>query len=193
MVRSLIVIGTSLGGLHAMQTLFNTLPPGFRVPIIAVQHRSKDSTESLPAFLQEGCRLTVREAEDKDAITPGNVYLAPPDYHVLIDGESIALSTEETVAYSRPSIDLLFESAAEAYGAGVVGVMLTGANQDGTRGLQRIKELGGKVIVQDPATAESRTMPDSVIASMKVDEVLHLEKISAALVVLAAALPRGHA
>ena len=155
------------------------------MPIIAVQHRSKDSGETMAAYLQEGCALIVTEAEDKDVIQSGHVYLAPPDYHLLVDGSSLALSTDEQVNYSRPSIDLLFESAAEAYGKGLVGVVLTGANQDGTQGARRIKDFGGMVLVQDPRTAESPAMPESAIAMVKIDAILPLEKISGALAALA--------
>lgn len=181
----LVVIGTSWGGLHALNTILAGIPADFGFPIIAVQHRSKDSGETMAEYLQESCRLKVTEAEDKDPILPGHVYIAPPDYHLLVDGESLALSTDEQINYSRPSIDLLFETAAESYGRGVVGVVLTGANHDGSRGAQRIKELGGTVLVQDPLSAESAAMPESAIATVKVDGILPLEKISGALVELA--------
>jgi two-component system chemotaxis response regulator CheB len=185
MPGAVVVIGTSWGGLHALHTLLSGIPDDFDLPIIAVQHRSKDSGEGMATFLQECCRLKVSEAEDKDPILPGHVYIAPPDYHLLVEGDSLALSTDELVNHSRPSIDLLFETAAEAYGSGVVGVVLTGANQDGTRGVMRIKELGGTVLVQDPASAASPAMPESAISMVKVDGILPLEKLSGALVAFA--------
>ena len=185
MTPGLVVIGTSWGGLHALNTILAGIPADFSLPIIAVQHRSKDSGETMAEYLQESCRLQVTEAEDKDPILRGHVYIAPPDYHLLVDGESLALSTDEQINYSRPSIDLLFETAAESYGRGVVGVVLTGANHDGSHGAQRIKELGGTVLVQDPLSAESPAMPESAIAMVKVDGILPLEKISGALVELA--------
>ncbi len=189
---TLVVIGTSWGGLHALSHIVEALPPDFRLPIVVVQHRGRDSDETMALILQARCRRPVREAEDKDMIEPGSVYLAPPDYHLLVDDGYLALSTDEPVGFSRPSIDVLFETAADAYGSGVIGVLLTGANHDGTRGLARIKEVGGFAIVQDPASAEVPTMPESAIADVAIDCILPLERIAPFLVELAehaAALP----
>lgn len=181
----LVVMGTSTGGLHALTRLLSGLPAAYRLPIVIVQHRSKDSDERLPALLQVASRLPLSEAEDKEPLLGPGVYLGPPDYHLLVERESLALSTEEPVAYSRPSIDVLFESASYAFGNRVIGVLLTGANQDGTRGLSRIKERGGYVIVQDPKSAESDFMPRNAVKHVAADRVLPLEQIAAELVVRA--------
>jgi two-component system chemotaxis response regulator CheB len=180
----LIVMGTSQGGLHALSTIVAGLPKNFRLPIAVVQHRSKDSDDVMISLLRECGSLPVREAEDKEMIESGWIYIAPPDYHLLVDGNAFALSTEAPVAYSRPSIDVLFESAAESYGERLVGVILTGANADGAKGLGRIKEFGGYAVVQDPATAESAPMPNAAIASVRVDRVLPLGRIAPFLVEL---------
>jgi len=173
----LVVMGTSTGGLHALTRLLSGLPAGFSLPIAIVQHRSRDSDERLSQLLSGASRIPVYEAEDKQPLHSPGVYLSPPDYHLLVEPDSIALSTEEPVAYSRPSIDVLFESAAYSHGSAVIGVLLTGANQDGTRGLQRIKERGGYVIVQDPDSAESAFMPKHAVRNMLPDRVLDLEQI----------------
>lgn len=182
---ALVVVGTSTGGLHALTQLLAALPASYRLPILIVQHRSKDADDALGSLLRVASRLPVREPEDKEPLEGPGVYLGPPDYHLLVEPDSIALSTEEPVAYSRPSIDVLFESAAYAYGSGVIGVLLTGANQDGTRGLQAIKLRGGYVIVQDPASAESGFMPKHAAKNVLADRVLGLEQIAAELVLRA--------
>ncbi|HVH48204.1 MAG TPA: chemotaxis protein CheB [Labilithrix sp.] len=179
---SVVVVGTSAGGLRALEKIFGSLPAEFSVPIVTVQHRSRES-ELFASVMQGMVRLPVHEAEDKEPIRAPGIYLAPPDYHLLLEpGGRLALSTDEPVSYSRPSIDVLFESAADAYGAGVLAVLLTGANQDGTRGLNRIRAAGGVAIVQDPNTAESPEMPTSAIASGAVDSVLPLGEIAGELV-----------
>jgi two-component system chemotaxis response regulator CheB len=183
----IIVVGCSAGGLSALGRLLAALPKSFSLPIAVVQHRSKDSADdTMVQVLQGATDLVVREAEDKEPLVGGHVFLAPPDYHLLVDVGCLALSVDEVVAFSRPSIDVLFETAADSYGAAVIGVLLTGANQDGTRGLERIKEAGGFVIVQDPATAESPTMPRSAVAAVRVDRVLSLERLAESLMELAA-------
>ncbi len=178
---ALVVMGTSTGGLHALTRLLSGLPASFPLPIAIVQHRSRDSDERLSLLLRGASRLPVYEAEDKQPLRSPGVYLSPPDYHLLIEPDSLALSTEEPVAYSRPSIDVLFESAAYSRGSGVIGVLLTGANQDGTRGLQRIKERGGYVIVQNPDSAESAFMPKHAVRNLLPDRVLNLDQIAAEL------------
>jgi two-component system chemotaxis response regulator CheB len=177
----IVVVGTSWGGFAALSRIVEDLPPDFRLPIVVVQHRGRDSDETMASILQSRCRRPVREAEDKDPICAGTIYIAPPDYHLLVDDGFLALSTDEPVAFSRPSIDVLFESAADVYGAATVGVLLTGANQDGTRGLLRIKAVGGFVVVQDPETAEVRVMPENAINEVAVDVVAPLERIGAVL------------
>jgi two-component system chemotaxis response regulator CheB len=180
----LIVIGCSMGGMHALQTIFRVLPKDFPVPIAVVQHRYRTSNEGLPEFLRRHTELQVVDTTDKEWIKPGTVYLAPANYHLLVERGELNLSVDEAVAYSRPSIDVLFESAADAYGSGVAGVVLTGANADGARGAVRIKSRGGFVIAQDPATAESPAMPLAAIEAARVDRILPLDRIGSFLVEL---------
>ena len=180
----LIVIGCSMGGMHALQQIFEALPQEFCVPIAVVQHRYRTSNEALPAILRRHTKLDVVDTTDKEWIKPGTVYLAPANYHLLVERGELSLSVDEKVEYSRPSIDVLFESAADAYGSGVIGVVLTGANADGARGAKRIKSRGGFVIVQDPGTAESPAMPQAAIAAARVDRILPLERIGPFLVEL---------
>lgn len=178
----IIVVGTSAGGLRALETLLGGLPRGFPIPIVAVQHRSRESSDAYAEVLGKGTPLPVREVEDDDPLQAPGVYLAPPDYHVLIEPGRMALSVDDPVSYSRPSIDVLFESAADVYGARVLAVLLTGANADGARGLVRVKAAGGYAVVQDPHTAESPEMPAAGIAQAAVDRVLPLEQIAGELV-----------
>jgi two-component system, chemotaxis family, protein-glutamate methylesterase/glutaminase len=180
----LIVIGTSAGGLHALGVLLGGLPATLETPIVIVQHRAPDSHD-LAAVLQDSTKLIVEEAEDKVMLEKGHVYIAPPDYHVLVSTGELSLTTDAPVRFSRPSIDVLFESAAEAYGRGLVAVVLTGANQDGCRGAQRVAALGGRVIVQDPTTAESKTMPAAVARSVSSAIIMPLEEIAHGLTELA--------
>jgi two-component system chemotaxis response regulator CheB len=177
MAFELVVIGTSLGGLHALETILRGLPREFPLPVVIVQHRSKETID-LAALLQRYSLLPVREVEDKEEIQPGWVYLAPADYHLLVEDGHFALSLEAPVWFARPSIDILFESVAEAYPDRVVGVILTGASQDGAGGLAKIKAAGGLAVVQLPATAESRIMPAAAIAATQVDHILPLAEIA---------------
>ena len=184
----MIVVGCSMGGMHALQVIFQSLEKDFPVPIAVAQHRYKTSNETLPSYLRRHSDLQVVDALDKQWVQPGTVYLAPADYHMLVDradghGE-LSLSVDAAVAYSRPSIDVLFESAADAYGQLLIGVVLTGANSDGARGAERIKQRGGFVIAQDPKTAESPAMPEAAIATGRVDRILPLERIGPFLVEL---------
>jgi two-component system, chemotaxis family, protein-glutamate methylesterase/glutaminase len=181
----LVVMGTSTGGLHALTRLLSALPADFPLPIAIVQHRSRDSDERLATLLSGASLIPVVEAEDKEPLRIPGVYLGPPDYHLLVEADWMALSTEEPVGYSRPSIDVLFESAAYSHGSGVIGVLLTGANQDGTRGLKRIKEHGGYVIIQNPDSAESAFMPKHAVKHLLPDRVLNLEQIAGELIVRA--------
>lgn len=181
MAYEIVVIGTSWGGLSALRELIGNLPRDFGLPLIAVQHRHRQSDHLLPMLLQESTALCVTEVEDKAPIAPGNVFVAPADYHLLIENGFFSLSTDEPVRYSRPSIDVTFTSAADTYGAGVVGVILTGANGDGARGLTRIVERGGLAMVQLPATAESPTMPAAAIRCVPTARVLTLAGIARAL------------
>jgi two-component system, chemotaxis family, protein-glutamate methylesterase/glutaminase len=176
------VIGCSLGGMNALQVILSNLTRDFCVPIAVAQHRHKKSNESLPAYFRRQTDLKVVDAEDKQWIQPGHVYLAPADYHLLIErngprGE-LSLSVDEAVRHSRPSIDVLFESAADAYKDRVVAVVLTGANDDGSRGAARIKARGGIVIAQHPDSAEAPAMPRATIEAVRVDRILRLEDIA---------------
>lgn len=167
----IVVVGTSLGGLQALQILLPSLPKSFPLPVAIVQHRHRDSKDSLSVFLQDYCALPITEAEDKEAIIPGRVYLAPPDYHLLIEEGHFALSTEAAVCHARPSIDVLFESAADAYAEGVIGVILTGASHDGSQGLLKIQAQGGLAIIEEPTTAQSPTMPKAALAALQQQRV----------------------
>ncbi|MEH1793569.1 chemotaxis protein CheB [Nostoc sp.] len=180
----IVVIGTSLGGLSALKIILGKLPADFLVPIAIVQHRHKESNNTLQELLQESTSLPIREVEDKEEILPGHIYLAPADYHLLVEPGHFALSTDEPVSYARPSIDVLFESAADVYTEQVIGVILTGANQDGMQGLKKIKARGGITIVQEPATAESDIMPEAAISAVTVDWILTLSNIASQMVKL---------
>ena len=187
----LVAVGASWGGLDALTVVLGALPGSFPAPVVVVQHRSPQAhSSSLVNLLAHRSALAVVEADDKMPIEPGHVYVAPPDYHLLVETGSLALSTDELVRYSRPSVDVLFESAADAYGAGVIGVVLTGANDDGARGLSRVRRLGGVGVVQDPATAERREMPEAAIAA-GADHVVPLSEIAPLLVELCAEQPAG--
>lgn len=182
----LVVVGTSLGGLNALTILLRMLPARFRVPIVIVQHRTVSPGGSgLAKLLQEHTRLTVFEAEDKMPLAADSVYLAPADYHLMIESAGVlALSTEAPVRSARPSIDVLFQTASDAYRDALLGVLLTGASSDGAEGLASVKANGGRAIVEDPATAECRTMPAAALAATAVDYVLPLDRIGEHLVTL---------
>jgi two-component system, chemotaxis family, protein-glutamate methylesterase/glutaminase len=180
----LVVVGASLGGMRALARLLGGLPSDFPAALAIVQHRAADSAGALSRFLQECSRLPVSEIEDKQPIRPAQVYLAPADYHALIEAGAFALSTEAPLLHARPSIDVLFESAADAYADQVVGVILTGASADGARGLARLKQRGGLALVQSPETAECCVMPAAAIAATQVDWILPLAEIAPHLVSL---------
>lgn len=182
MKYELVVIGASMGGLRALQTVLSALPATFAAPVAIVQHRGNDADETLTMLLQRKSAMPVVEAEDKQTLEAGYVYLAPPDYHLLVEPGHFALSTGDPVGHARPSIDVLFESAADAYGARAVGVILTGASDDGAQGLGRIHARGGLTIVQDPATAEAPMMPAAARAAVPEAKVLSLEEIGAFLI-----------
>jgi len=180
----LVVVGASFGGFDALKIVLGSLPPTFPVPVAVVQHQAAGGHGELASLLQRYVALRIVDVDDKDQPRAGWIYLAPPGYHLLIDDEGLALSVDSPVLYARPSIDVLFESAADVYGPAVIGVVLTGTGRDGADGLARIKERGGTTIVQDPATALRRAMPDAAIASTVVDWMLPLDKIGARLVAL---------
>lgn len=173
----LIGIGTSLGGTAALQVLLPTLPLNFPAAVTLVFHHAQGSDDTLVRFLRKHCRLPVEEAQDKTPIHPGRLYFAPADYHLLVEDDHFAVSTEPPVSFARPSIDVLFESIADVFAARAVGVVLTGAGHDGAAGLSAIKRRGGLTIVQSPATAESSLMPDAALATGMVDKVLPVEEI----------------
>ncbi len=177
-----IVIGTSAGGLKALQKILSPLPLDFSLPVMVVQHRAPAAEDFLAFALNEACQLIVKDAEEKDPIKPGYVYLAPSNYHLLVERDkTLSLSIDPKVCYARPSIDVLFETAAEAYLFALLGIILTGANHDGTAGLKKIKEKGGLTIAQDPATAEAKLMPGSAIKANVVDKIFSLPEISSFL------------
>lgn len=176
---ALVVVGCSHGGLQALDAILAALPATLAVAVAVVQHRGKADTDGLIEHLRLRSALPVQEIEDKASFFAGHVYIAPPDYHVLIEGDAFALSTDPPVQYARPSIDVLFESAADAHRDRVLGVILTGANGDGARGLARIMAAGGTAVVEDPATAHCASMPKAAIAACRPDHVVPLARIGA--------------
>jgi two-component system chemotaxis response regulator CheB len=185
----IVVVGTSWGGLSALRELIAGLPAAFALPIVIVQHRHRQSDHLLTSLLQDRTELCVAEVEDKAPIAPGSIYVAPADYHLLVEAGYFSLSTDDPVRFSRPSIDVTFQSAADTYAERSVGVVLTGANADGADGLKRIFDRGGLAFVQLPATAESPTMPAAALACVPKAKVLTIQEISRALVDLPAS---GH-
>ena len=178
----LVVIGASWGGLVAIERLLGGLPRDFPAAVAIAQHRSPDGgSEGLAALLQSHTAMPLVDADDKQPIEPGHVYLAPPDYHLYVEEDRFALSVDEAVLYSRPSIDVLFESASDVYRDRVVGVILTGANEDGAHGLAMIKRRGGYAIVQNPIEAERTEMPRAAIDAANPDRVLPVDAIGPAL------------
>lgn len=173
-----VVIGVSAGGMDALRTVLPHLPEKFPVPVVVVQHQGPGTDGYLAEYLDQRCAVRVKEAEEKEKLEPGQVYLAPADYHLLLeDDRTFSLTLESRVRFARPSIDVLFESAADVYGSRLIGIVLTGANDDGSRGLAAIKQRGGLAVVQDPATAEVDTMPKAAIRAAAVDFVLPLKAI----------------
>ncbi len=173
-----VVIGVSTGGTKALKTILSVLPSKFALSIIVVMHRHKDADGYLERSLGNECKMLVKQADEKEEIKAGVVYVAPPNYHLLIEDDgTFSMSVEGAVNYARPSVDVVFESAAEVYGQGLIGVILTGANKDGSQGLRKIKEVGGLAIVQTPETSVASDMPMAAIASVKPDYVLPLENI----------------
>jgi two-component system chemotaxis response regulator CheB len=184
MSRGLVLIGGSLGGLRALELVIGALPAEYPWQIAVAQHRDRDASGMLNAALRRHCRLPLDDAEDKDTIRPGRVCLAPPDYHLLVERDRFALSTEGPVGFARPSIDVLFESAAETWGARAVGVVLTGASSDGARGAARLRRSGALVLIQDPAAAVGKTLPAAAIGAGAASLVLPLEQIGPMLATL---------
>lgn len=182
MAFEIVAIGASLGGLDALRTILSGLPADFRLPVVIVQHRSMEGDELLPKLLQESCALPIRQPEDKEDVMEGRVYVAPADYHLLLEKGRFALSTESPVNFSRPSIDVLLETAADSYGRGVIALVLTGASADGASGAKHVKRRGGIVVVQKLQEAECDVMPAATIAAVCVDRVMSLAEIAPFLV-----------
>lgn len=173
-----IVIGASAGGLYVMIRILNLLPVNFNKPVIVVQHRSRDERSLLEEVLQQKCRVKIKQADEKELIQPGTVYFAPPDYHLLIENDgSFSLSFDAPVNYSRPSIDVLFETAADVFKEKLLGIILTGANKDGSYGIKKIAVMGGTTIAQSPETADYPEMPRAAISTGYVQHVLDPEAI----------------
>lgn len=173
-----IVIGASAGGLQALTKLLSGIPKGYFVPIVIVQHRSKQERELLEMVLQQKCSIRIKQAEEKEIIKKGVVYFAPPDYHLLIENDhTISLSIDQAVKYSRPSIDVLFESASLVYRERLIGIVLTGSNDDGANGVRSIFSRKGTTIAQDPVEATYSIMPQSAIRTGAVHHILTLNRI----------------
>lgn len=178
-----IVIGVSSGGMNALKFIFSALPANFNTPIIIVQHVSARTDGQWIKLLNDKSNLFIKEADEKEKIEKGTVYIAPPNYHLLIEkNKTFSLTIDEKVNFARPAIDVLFVTAAEAYENKLIGIILTGSSSDGTLGLKKIKEYGGLVVAQDPKTAESAFMPASAIAAVHVDFVLPLGGITDLLI-----------
>jgi two-component system, chemotaxis family, protein-glutamate methylesterase/glutaminase len=177
-----VVIGASAGALEVLSNLLPALPSDYRLPILIVVHLPPDNTSLFAELFRARCAIRVREAEDKEPIEPGVVYFAPPDYHLLVEEDKrLSLSDDEPVLFSRPSIDVLFESAADAYAGGLIGVVLTGANSDGANGLKAVVEAGGVAVVQSPGSAYAVAMPEAAIAACPAARVLPVNEIAAYL------------
>ncbi len=177
-----VVIGASAGAVQALLAILPALPAGFARPVLVVVHVPPDRDNVLVSLLQAKCRLTVKEAEDKEPIVDGVIYLAPPDYHLLVEVDAtLALSADPPVNYSRPSIDVLLESAADAYGPDLVGIVLTGANNDGAAGLRSVQDAGGLAIVQDPTSAYASAMPKAAQHACPSAAIMNLDAIASYL------------
>jgi two-component system chemotaxis response regulator CheB len=174
-----VVIGASAGALEALSVILPSLPADYRLPVMVVVHVPPDRKSILAELFQAKCGILVREAEDKEPIRGGTVYFAPPDYHLLVETDkSLSLSNDEPVLYSRPSIDVLFESAADAFGPNLIAIILTGANEDGAKGLRAVAEAGGTPIVQRPKGAYATAMPEAALAECPGARILSLEEIA---------------
>ncbi len=172
------MIGTSAGGLYALLFILEKLPSDYALPIIVVQHRSKDRKELLEEILQSKLSIKIKQADEKENIRGGVVYIAPPDYHLLIEeDQTFSLTTDNPVRFSRPSIDVMFESAAYAYKEHLLGIILTGANSDGAAGIELVSDCGGTTIAQHPLDAQFATMPEAAIKTGKISHIYTLKEI----------------
>ena len=173
-----VAIGASAGGVEVLSVLLSALPADCRASFFIVVHIPRERPSLLPEVFGTRCALPVREAEDKEPVQPGTVYFAPPDYHLLVDrGPAFALSSDEPVHFSRPSIDVLFDSAADIYGERLLGLILTGANQDGAEGLAAVGRAGGRTVVQEPGGAAVPFLPEAALQQGPVDFVLSLTQL----------------
>jgi two-component system chemotaxis response regulator CheB len=182
----IVAFGASYGGLYALMDVLGALTTDFPVPIVVVQHRSADEHDEhrLAQVLARYSALPVKDADHGETLAPAQVYLAPADYHLLVDGGRVELTVDDVVMYSRPSIDVLFESVARAYRSEAVGVLLTGYGHDGTAGMRAIHDAGGITIAEDPESALQPAMPRSAILAGAASEVLHLDAIALRLLEL---------
>ena len=177
-VYSAIAIGGSAGSMEALISIFSALPKDFKLPIITVCHVHPRDEGGLVEVFSRHVDFRVREVEDKEKVCSGIIYFAPANYHLLLESErTFALSVDEKVNYSRPSIDVFFDSAAMALGDGLIGILLTGANNDGATGIKSIKKYGGLTIAQNPEEAVHPTMPQAAIATGSVDRILSIAEI----------------
>jgi two-component system chemotaxis response regulator CheB len=184
-VVSAIVVGASAGGVEALLSIFSGLRAGFRLPILTVLHVPDERRSQLAQVFQARLPIPVKEADDKESIAPGTLYFAAPGYHLSVESDfTLSMSQEEKVFHSRPSIDILFDSAAQAYGPHLAGVLLTGANSDGAMGLLQIRSCGGMTVIQDPNQAQARAMPEAALARQTPDFLLPLNDIGHLLVAL---------
>ncbi|MGH2837191.1 MAG: chemotaxis protein CheB [Thermoleophilaceae bacterium] len=193
MAFELIALGASWGGMRAVALVLEALPADFELPVVVTQHRPPSGDEMLERVLAKSSKLEVVPAHDKEPLRPGTVYVAPPDYHLIVEPGHLGLSTDDYVQFARPSIDVLFESAADAYGPRTVGVLLTGVNRDGAAGMARIHAVGGYTIAENPDTAERPEMPAAAVARGAAHRVLDLDRIGPFLAGLDPARARGEA
>ena len=178
-----IVIGTSAGGLTALTQILSKLPAHYPLPVIVVQHRSRESNLLFEEVLQKSCNLKVKQVDEKEKIEAGKIYIAPPNYHLLVEqDETFSLSAGELIKYSRPSIDILFETAALAYKQNLISILLTGSNSDGAEGSLAVKTGGGLTIAQNPDEAQFNAMPQSAVDIGAINMVLNLDEIAAFLI-----------
>jgi two-component system, chemotaxis family, protein-glutamate methylesterase/glutaminase len=180
-----VAIGASAGGVQALSQILPQLPAGYPLPVLIVVHVPPDRENALVPLFRAKCRVEVKEAEDKEPARPGVVYFAPSDYHLLVERDgSLSLSSDELVNHSRPSIDVLLETGADAYGPALAGIILTGANEDGALGLRAIAEAGGAAVVEDPAGAYASAMPEAALAACPAASIMSLEAITSYLLSL---------
>lgn len=180
-----VAIGVSTGGVSALKLILGALPADFPIPVMVVTHIAPDSNDGLALLLDSLCAIRVKEADEQEILTPGTVYLAPANYHMLVErGGTLSLTIDPPVNFARPSVDVLLDSAAEIYGSELIGIILTGAGNDGSKGLLSIKERGGLAIVQDPDDAEIGSMPRSALQLLEADYVVILKQVSTLLMKL---------